>query len=53
MAASAEVQSAASISSRFWKNGRMMTRFERQVLWMIIVAAALFAALTWRLFTTI
>jgi len=31
----------------------MMTRFERQVVWMIVVAAILFVALTWRLFAAI
>lgn len=30
-----------------------MTRFERQVMCMIVVAAILFAALTWRLFAAI
>ena len=30
-----------------------MTRFERRVLWMMVVAAALFVALTWRLFAAI
>jgi hypothetical protein len=31
----------------------MMTRFERQVLWVIVIAAILFVALTWRLFAAI
>lgn len=30
-----------------------MTRFERRVLGMIVVAAILFVALTWRLFSAI
>jgi hypothetical protein len=31
----------------------MMTRFERQVIGMMVVAAILFVALTWRLFAAI
>jgi len=30
-----------------------MTRFERGALWIIVVAAAAFVALTWRLFAAI
>ena len=31
----------------------MMTRFERRVMGMMLVAAIVFVALTWRLFTAI
>jgi len=31
----------------------MMTRFERRVMGMIVVAAILFVALTWRMFAAI
>jgi len=53
MAASAMVQSAAFNASCFQESERMMTRFERRVLYLIIVAAILFGALTWRLFAAI
>ena len=53
MTASGKVQPFASMVSRFCESERRMTRFERRVLWMIIVAAALFMALTWHLFAAI
>ena len=30
-----------------------MTRFERQVMWIMVAAAILFVGLTWRLFAAI
>jgi len=53
MVTSGQVQSLGAISLRFLQGKRKMTRFERRALWMIIVAAALFVALTWRLFAAI
>lgn len=52
MAASGQVQSSESIPA-LPTSERMMTRFERQVIGMMVVAAILFVALTWRLFATI
>ncbi len=47
------VQSASSNPACFQASEKVMTRFERRVLLLIIVAAILFVALTWRLFAAI
>jgi hypothetical protein len=53
MAGSGQVQSLKPISAHVLPSEKKMTRFERRVLWVIVVAAALFVALTWRLFAAI